>query len=87
VKIKAIKLHNSVRIGNKGEESYLDDSRFDIMVDGVIVKIRDKHTKETVCTSLFNTVWFKEDESSPKKEKDSGQKKSKKDSESVSEEK
>ena len=86
MKIKCIKLHNSVRIGNKGEESYLDDSRFDIMLDGVVVKIRDKHTLEEVCTSLFNTVWYKEDKEA-KKDKDSGQKKSKKDTNNVSEEK
>ena len=62
MKLARVKLANSVKVGNSGEEAvFFMDREYDLeLVNSVLIKIRNKRTQQTVYTSLFNTIYFNE---------------------------
>lgn len=57
IKLKNVKFFNSVRLSNV-ENFYYHDEKVDITLDGIIVTLVDKHTKDSICATLMNVVSF-----------------------------
>ena len=60
VKLKCMKVANSVKCGTK-EETFLSDVHFDMTLEqGVIVRIVHKKLGDETFTTLMNTVYWKQ---------------------------
>ena len=59
-KIISIKLFNAVKV--KHEILFADDKLYEITLEGNMIKIVDRATKDSCYTTLFNTCWLKVDE-------------------------
>lgn len=63
IKVKSLKLANSIKCGAT-EETFLTNKRFDIKFrDSVVIECRDLKRDDVVCTSIFNAAWWVEDTS------------------------
>lgn len=67
-KLKNVKFANSVRLSNI-ENLYYTCERADISLDGIVVKLVDRNTQDTIYSSLMNVVCFVKLEDSSKEEK------------------
>jgi hypothetical protein len=65
MKLKAIKLANSVKVGIAGGEElqFFQCKDYDLtLVNSIILRIQNKRSQAVVCSSLFNCVYFIPDE-------------------------
>lgn len=58
MKIKQLKLANSVRISGSVEEMYLTNDKYDITLKEYMIEIVEKSTGNMVVTTIFNTIWM-----------------------------
>lgn len=56
-KLRDVKFFNSVRLSNV-ENFFYHSEKVDITLDGIIVTLTDKQTKDTICTTLMNVICF-----------------------------
>jgi hypothetical protein len=61
MKLSAVKLANSVKVGMAGgtEAVFFQEKEYDMELrNSVVIQITSKRTKATVCSSLFNCIYF-----------------------------
>lgn len=56
-KLKNVKLFNAISLNNEANFFY-HEGKVDIYLDGIILTLIDKRTKDTICTTLMNVVCF-----------------------------
>jgi hypothetical protein len=56
MKLKALRVANAILVGNK-TLGYFVDKDYDMVLDGVLIWITCKKTKDKVFTSLFNVPY------------------------------
>lgn len=60
MKLESVKLANSINIANK-QETFLASDRFELALENsVIIRVKEKRTGDTACTSLFNCIFWRE---------------------------
>ena len=61
MKLVSVKLANSVKVGMHGgtEATFFQNQDYDLeLKNSVLIQITSKRTKQTVCSSLFNCIYF-----------------------------
>ncbi len=57
MKIQSIKFGNAIKAGTV-ETNFLTDKEYEISIDELIVTVVQRSSKQSVCTSLMNVVWW-----------------------------
>ena len=63
-KLKSVKFANSIRL-NLVENHYYSTDRTEITLDGIVVKLVDRNSKDVIYSSLMNVISFVKLEDQP----------------------